>query len=247
MYNACTASDKCAGEASFYDIIKRYSSGAVWKSRWLSWAFCPHEPYGFCGSKAILNNAHALVSTCPSYVNRHPRTLSNTGRKNYKMEPICTNTPHLCWRKQRPVFWVLVSWPELPPLHQNSHQEFLHLRDDICNISLNCHATLQSFKPYCLRDDVWIVGINRPLSKVGNLIVSEMMYESLTPTIRCPNLETLLSQRWYVKHQNQPSTVPAPFLFSVHLHGITFLFLSARNLLWTHSNVTKKTLLFPKL
>ena len=27
------------------------------KSRWLSWAFCPNEPYGFCGHKATLNRA----------------------------------------------------------------------------------------------------------------------------------------------------------------------------------------------
>ena len=28
------------------------SSGAVWKSKWPSWAFRPNEPYGFCGRKA---------------------------------------------------------------------------------------------------------------------------------------------------------------------------------------------------
>ena len=31
------------------------SSGAVWKSRWPSWAFRPNEPCGFSGRKAILN------------------------------------------------------------------------------------------------------------------------------------------------------------------------------------------------
>ena len=41
------------------------SSGAVWKSRWPSWAFRPNEPYGFCGRKAILNRASALVTICP--------------------------------------------------------------------------------------------------------------------------------------------------------------------------------------
>ena len=34
----------------------------MWKSRWPSWAFRPNEPYGFCGRKAILNHAYALVS-----------------------------------------------------------------------------------------------------------------------------------------------------------------------------------------
>ena len=42
-----------------------HSSGAVWKSRWPSWAVRPNEPYGFRGRKATLNHASALVSTCP--------------------------------------------------------------------------------------------------------------------------------------------------------------------------------------
>ena len=53
------------------------SLGAVWKSRWMSWASCPNEPYGFCGGKATLNHASALVTVCPWYVNRHPRTWSS--------------------------------------------------------------------------------------------------------------------------------------------------------------------------
>ena len=40
----------------------------------------PNESHGFRGRKAILNHADALVSACPSHVNRHSRTLSNTGR-----------------------------------------------------------------------------------------------------------------------------------------------------------------------
>ena len=50
----------------------------MWKSRWPSWAPRPHQPYGFRGRKAILKHASALVSASPYYVNRHPRTLSNT-------------------------------------------------------------------------------------------------------------------------------------------------------------------------
>ena len=38
-------------------------SGAVWKSRWPSWAFRPNEP--FCGRKATPNHAYALVTVCP--------------------------------------------------------------------------------------------------------------------------------------------------------------------------------------
>ena len=56
------------------------SSGAVWKLQWPSWAFRPNEPYSICGLKVktILDHAPTLVSTCPLYVNQHPRTLSNT-------------------------------------------------------------------------------------------------------------------------------------------------------------------------
>ena len=57
---------------------RRHSSGAVWESRWPSWAVRPNEPSDFRGRKAILNHASALVSACPWYVNLHPRTLSNT-------------------------------------------------------------------------------------------------------------------------------------------------------------------------
>ena len=42
-----------------------HSSGAVWESRWPSWAVRPNEPSGFRGRKAILNHASALVSVCP--------------------------------------------------------------------------------------------------------------------------------------------------------------------------------------
>ena len=55
-----------------------YSSGAVWESRWTSWAVRPNEPYGFLGHKDLLNRASALVTSCPWYVTWHLRTLSNT-------------------------------------------------------------------------------------------------------------------------------------------------------------------------
>ena len=42
-----------------------HSSGAVWESRWPSWAVRPNEPFGFLGRKAILNHASALVTACP--------------------------------------------------------------------------------------------------------------------------------------------------------------------------------------
>ena len=42
-----------------------HSSGAVWESRWTSWAVRPNEPSGFRGCKDLLNRASALVTTCP--------------------------------------------------------------------------------------------------------------------------------------------------------------------------------------
>ena len=42
-----------------------HSSGAVWESRWTSWAVRPNEPSGFRGRKELLNRVSALVTTCP--------------------------------------------------------------------------------------------------------------------------------------------------------------------------------------
>ena len=49
--------------------------GAVWKSRWPSWAPRPNELYGFCGRKATMNHWSQFVPNMPT---RHPRTLSST-------------------------------------------------------------------------------------------------------------------------------------------------------------------------
>ena len=56
---ALGTSGQCSTQAS------NQSSGAMWKPRWTSWASRPNEPYGFCGRKATLNHAHALVTVCP--------------------------------------------------------------------------------------------------------------------------------------------------------------------------------------
>ena len=74
-------------------ISKRYSghsSGAVWESRWPSWAVRPNEPSGFCGRKDLLNHASALVSACPQYVSQHPRTLSITSSSSDTLERGCS-------------------------------------------------------------------------------------------------------------------------------------------------------------
>ena len=53
--------------SSFFPIPHHriHSSGAVWESRWTSWAVRPNEPSGFRGRKDLLNRASALVTTCP--------------------------------------------------------------------------------------------------------------------------------------------------------------------------------------
>ena len=61
-----------------FSVALRHSPGAVWESRWPSWAVRPNEPSGFRGRKDLLNRASALVTTCPWYHNWHLRTLSNT-------------------------------------------------------------------------------------------------------------------------------------------------------------------------
>ena len=51
------------------------------QSRWPSWAPRPKEPYGFCGRKATLNHAHALltrVQFVPNNVNPTSEELSST-------------------------------------------------------------------------------------------------------------------------------------------------------------------------
>ena len=46
-------------------MLDCHSSGAVWESRWTSWAVRPNKPSGFRGRKDLLNSASALVTTCP--------------------------------------------------------------------------------------------------------------------------------------------------------------------------------------
>ena len=45
-------------------LLTMHSSGAVWESRWTSWAVRPNEPSGFRGYKDLLHRASALVTTC---------------------------------------------------------------------------------------------------------------------------------------------------------------------------------------
>ena len=69
-------SGRAGGYLTGDDGTRGQSSGAVWQSRWPSWAVRPNEPSGFRGRKELLNSA--LVSRYPQYVNWHLRTLSIT-------------------------------------------------------------------------------------------------------------------------------------------------------------------------
>ena len=66
-----SATQMCTGIRQNQFLLKTpppppsHSSGAVWESRWPSWAVRPYELSGFRGRKAILNHASALVSACP--------------------------------------------------------------------------------------------------------------------------------------------------------------------------------------
>ena len=78
-------------------LFGRHSSGAVWESRWPSWAVRPNEPSGFRGRKELLNRASALVTTCPKYVNWHLRTLSiNSSSSLWTLRPTFRSVPMLC-------------------------------------------------------------------------------------------------------------------------------------------------------
>ena len=68
--------NKICYKASHSSRTTCHSSGAVWESRWTSWAVRPNEPSGFRGRKDLLHRASALVTTCPYYVSWHLRTLS---------------------------------------------------------------------------------------------------------------------------------------------------------------------------
>ena len=62
--------DHCSGIGPYFCNFAwaSHSSGAVWDSRWPSWAVRPsREPSGFCGRKAILNHTSALLTltACP--------------------------------------------------------------------------------------------------------------------------------------------------------------------------------------
>ena len=102
------------------------------ESRWPSWAVRPNEPSGLRGRKAILNCASALVTTCPSYVNWHLRTLSITSSSSAAVRSRVTRTMSVAlllsnkWSKRSLAFRA--------QLHLRAHD------------LLNCHCSAQQLK-----------------------------------------------------------------------------------------------------
>ena len=69
-------------------------------------------------------------------------------------------------------------------------------------------------------------------------LISVTVFNFTHPTVLSALLLILSASRFLAP--DSPLLGPAPFQFSVHLHEMTFLFLSDRNPPWTHSNVTQK-------
>ena len=67
-------------------------------------------------------------------------------------------------------------------------------------------------------------------------LISVTVFNFTRPPVLSAPLLILSASRFLAP--DSPLFVPAPFLFSVHQHGMTFPFLSDRNPLWTHSSLT---------
>ena len=75
---------------------KCQSSGAVWKSRWPSWAFRPNESYGFCGRKATLNREPCFG------ISQNFSLMCQPTSEDVKLYFIITQTCQLWWPQLLP-------------------------------------------------------------------------------------------------------------------------------------------------
>ena len=124
--------------------------------------FRPNEPYGFCGRKATLNHAYALVTVCPYYINRHPGTLSSTSSS----AAAATASETLAY-----VFGVTATPQEMPPEWQLHFLRRVKFCSDCVLISLSCYVHEQvheqnafpDFNSYArLSDNVTVISaVNR--------------------------------------------------------------------------------------
>ena len=146
----------------------------MWESRWPSWAVRPNEPSGFLGRKAILNHASALVSACPLYVNRHPRTLSNT-----TYLPATGRTT------------MLRSWGPRPPARSN-----------LCTLLISVSTTVRSkvtkavSEKQLLRNN-WSKGLSNSLCRAQLHLPA--LHLAWTLPRRCEKRETIMPKlQWHL-------------------------------------------------
>ena len=154
-------------KAQLQNMQKAHSSGAVWESRWPSWAVRPNESSGFRGHKELLNHASALVSTCPQYVNWHPRTLSNTtyhAKSLLHLFFIFFGTEHFCWLQQHcPVCFTkekrgVRGWRGLQEPHaipaQNQTESSMYKNNNNLNNNNSTYCTL-TLEHICYKHHKW--------------------------------------------------------------------------------------------
>ena len=107
-------------------------------------------------------------------------------------------------------------------------------------------VSISSLAPYQTKNFVQnkhsITSIN--VSQALLCLISVTVFNFTTPHTSYTPLFLILSASRFLL-PDSPLLVPAPFLFSVYLHGMTIPSFN-RNPVWTHSNVTEKHV-FPKL
>ena len=104
--------------------------------------------------------------------------------------------------------------------------------ESLTHVNLILFFTIPVWRPHFLLN-----GIKKYLTEWVNLM-SVTVFNFTRPPILSALLLILSASRFLTP--DSPLLVPAPFLFSVHQHGMTFPFLSNRNPLWTHSNLIWK-------
>ena len=110
-------------------------------------------------------------------------------------------------------------------------RRFVHVYVD-SYLYFNFSTGFQSSKKFSTRSILSAINITRALLR----LISVTVFNFTHPPVLSALLLILSDSRFLAP--DSPLLFPAPFLFSVHQHGMTFTLLSDRNPLWTHSNVT---------
>ena len=99
-------------------------------------------------------------------------------------------------------------------------------------LRFNLYTGSRSHKECSTRRTVAAINVSHALLRLISVTVFNFTHSPALSAL----LLTLSASRFH--SPDFSLLVPAPFLFSVHLHGMTFPFLSDRNPLWTHSGQT---------